>query len=439
MEKKIEKAKKLSSRPFPLLPASIGVVLCAGFTAALTVWLGSVPLSSAIVAPGVVSVESSRKSVQHLEGGIVGRILVRDGASVKRGDVVVELRNVAASAAVDRLKTQHFEALANLARLIAERDGLESISFPDTLSEAKDDLLAVAAMAGQQKVFQSRRKLQEEKLSVIEKKIAQVGEERAGLVGQVDAASQQMGLLAEERQDLERLYKRKLLRKSRYLKLKRRQAEVGGRIAKLKAAVSEAEQEILELKLKKSELRASRTAAVVDELRIQQAEAYELSRELAAAHDVLARTLIRSPIDGTIVNLKVHSQGGVIGAGQTLMEVVPVSDDLIVEARVRPKDIGAVRAGLQAHVVLATLSRRHSRPIAGVLQSVSADRLVDQISGNPFYRVRVSLDKASVKIQDNRLLAGMGADVFIQTGTRTPLEYLTAPILKSIARGMREN
>ena len=195
---------------------------------------------------------------------------------------------------------------------------------------------------------------------------------------------------------------------------------------------------ILEFQLKSTELSATRITQAVETYRAQSHRAYELSRSLQAAEDVQRRTEIRSPIEGTVVNLQVHTTDGVVSPGQTVMEIVPSSDELVVEARIRPEQREAVRAGLEAHIQLTSTSPRESQPIAGVLESVSADRLIDQRTGTPFYLVRVLLDNASIKAQGAGLVPGMGADVFIQTGQRTPLQYLADPILRSLDRGFRE-
>ncbi|MBU2583568.1 MAG: HlyD family type I secretion periplasmic adaptor subunit [Alphaproteobacteria bacterium] len=435
---KTQMQKAVPSRPFPLLPMVLGLSTCAVFTITMLAWLGAAPLSSAVIAGGIVSVESYRKAVQHLEGGIVDAILVRDGDMVEAGDVLVELQQVAASADVDRIRTQYFEALANVARLEAEREGANIVTFPSNLADNPHPL-AKAAMAGQQKVFLSRVKLHKETFSVLDQKIAQLTEQKRGLAGQLAATRQQIVLFAEERKDMETLYKKKLLRKSRYLELQRRQAELDGKQSELEAGISEAEQEVLELELKKQELRTSTLATVTAEHNAQQARSYELSRELAAKADVLARSQIRSPISGTVVNLQIHSKDGVIAPGQTLLEIVPESDTLIVEARVRPEDIEEVHAGQSANVILTTFNRRFGRPLPGKLESVSADRLTDDLTGQPYYLVRVGLDKRAAETDRIKVMAGMGADVFIQTGERTPLQYIAGPILKTFMRGMREN
>ncbi|MDX2290300.1 MAG: HlyD family type I secretion periplasmic adaptor subunit [Hyphomicrobiaceae bacterium] len=427
-----------SRGPFPLAVMVLGVSLCATFLGGLTAWGALSPISGAVIAAGVVSVESYRKTVQHLEGGIVAAIRVNDGDRVAAGDVLVDVRDVAVTANVDRLQTEYFESLAAGARLTAERDSAAEIAFPVPLTDSKDKM-AAAAMASQLKVFASRRELARQTVSVIDKKVGQLAEEMKGYRGRITSVEKQAKLVAEQKADAEILFDKKLMRKSRFLDLQARQAELEGQRSGLVSEIARAEQEILELELKKKEVLAATAAAVTAELREVDARSYQLSRELAAARDVLVRTQVRSPIAGTVVNLQVHSIGGVISAGQTLMEIVPENDALIVEARIRPEDIEVVRPGLDANVVLATLNRRYTQPLAGTLDSVSADRLTDPLTGMGYYLARITLDKASVTVQGQTLLAGMGADVFIKTGERTVLDYIAAPVVRTFMRGMREN
>ncbi|MDZ4843606.1 MAG: HlyD family type I secretion periplasmic adaptor subunit [Hyphomicrobium aestuarii] len=425
--------------PFSRAQLLATISLFAVFFGTMTAWSSFAPIGSAVIAPGVVSVESHRKAIQHLEGGIVNRILVKDGSRVKPGDVVVELRDIAITANVDRLKSQYYEAVATTARLTAERDGASELKFSDEiLKAAVTDTAAKNAVAAQRKLFQSRNELNEQKLSGIAKKIDRLAEQRDGLTKQLKALDAQMAVREQEEKDATALFNKQLARKSRVLDAQRSRAELDERGSELASELAQAEQQMTEQELKKTELNSANLTAVVEDLRARQARAHELSRELIAAQDILARSQIRAPIEGTVVGLQVHSRDGVISPGQTLMEIVPLTDKLVVEARVRPEDIEEVRAGLPATVVLNTLTRRYSQPIRGTVESVTADRLVDKLTSRPYYGVRISLEAASLDPSESKLLAGMSADTFIVTGERTPLAYLTAPLVRTFNRGMRE-
>jgi HlyD family type I secretion membrane fusion protein len=405
----------------------------------MAVWSSLAALGSAVVAPGLVSVETHRKAVQHLEGGIVGRIHVKDGSRVARGDLLVELKNVASKSNVERLKSQFYEALAGAARLTAERDGLQEIVFPDSLvAIAADEPVARSAMAAQVRIFDSRRDLTGQKLSVLDKRIDRLQEERNGLRRQIEAVEAQFALNTNEMTDATQLFEKQLIRKSRLTDVQRSRAQLEERRSALQSSLAQTDQQMTEMELRKSELLSSTLTSVVEEIRARQARAHELSRELVAAQDMLQRTRIEAPIEGTVVGLQIHSRDGVIAPGQTLMEIVPLSDDLVVDARVRPEDIEDVQTGLEARVVLNTLSRKFSQPLSGKITQVSADRLIDKLTGRPHYHVRVSLDPASLQPGETKLLAGMSADVFIRTSDRTPFAYLTAPLVRTFHRGMRE-
>ena len=439
MSKKKVSPLDTASTPFSRLHIMAGAGLVVTFTAVMALWSSLAALGSAVVAPGLVSVETHRKAVQHLEGGIVGRIHVKDGSRVARGDLLVELKNVASKSNVERLKSQFYEALAGAARLTAERDGLQEIVFPDSLvAIAADEPVARSAMTAQARIFDSRRDLTGQKLSVLDKRIDRLQEERTGLRRQIEAVEAQFELNAKEMADATQLFEKQLIRKSRLTDIQRSRAQLEERRSGLQSSLAQTDQQMTEMELRKSELLSSTLTSVVEEIRARQARAHELSRELVAAQDLLQRTRIVAPIDGTVVGLQIHSRDGVIAPGQTLMEIVPVSDDLVVDARVRPEDIEDVQTGLEAQVVLNTLSRKFNQPLTGKITQVSADRLIDTLTGRPHYHVRVSLDPDSLQPGETKLLAGMSADVFIRTSDRTPFAYLTAPLVRTFHRGMRE-
>jgi HlyD family type I secretion membrane fusion protein len=427
------------NQPFAHWHSTFALGTIAMFFGVMAAWGSLAPLGSAVVAPGIVSVESHRRAIQHLEGGIIGRLLVNEGSQVNKDDVVIELRDVAAAAAVDRIKAQYFEALANVDRLASERDGFTEIAFSPEVQEASREEPVRNAMASQKKIFESRRILQEQKLAVLTKRGERLIEEKHGLNEQIKSVDLQIALRKQEYADAAGLLEKQLIRKTAVVDIQRSIAQIEERRSNLQSSLLQAEQQIIETELRKSELVSASLAAIDDELRSRQARAHELSRELVAAQDILARTKIRSPINGTVVGLQVKTRGAVIAPGQLLMEIVPLGDDLVIEARVRPEDIEEIRVGLPTLVMMNTLTRRSSQPIKGTLENVSADRLLDKLTGRAYYLVRIALDPASLAASEAKPVAGMSADVFVQTGERTPLAYLAAPIVRSFHRGMREN
>ncbi len=246
-------------------------------------------------------------------------------------------------------------------------------------------------------------------------------------------------LIAEELDVVRKLVDDKLARLPRLLALKRSRAEIESEIAKNQAAIARAEQQIQEARLRIAQLRASAIAQVAEELSKVQAVVYETSQKLVAAENVVTRTAIRSPIDGAVVGLKVHTHGGVIAPGQALLDVIPVSDNLIVQASIDPRDIDEMQVGLPATVEIMSFNRRTRVPIDGKVQSVSADRLMDARTGQIYYLALIELSGESPGLLQVSLVPGMSAEVMIKTGARTPLEYLMLPIMRNLNKALRES
>ncbi|WP_299845903.1 HlyD family type I secretion periplasmic adaptor subunit [uncultured Paracoccus sp.] len=424
--------------PFGRGLALAGFGVIAVFAGTFYVWAAAAPIEGAVVAPGLVSVDTSVRTVQHLEGGIIQDILVRDGDQVEPGQVLIRLQNTVPSSSLNEVQAQYFEARATEARLLAEQQGLDAISFPGELTEKIGDSAAQSAMAGQQGIFDSRRTLMTDRLTIFERTTDGLETEIEGLEGQIAASESRQKLLGEELADVQRLFDRNLTDKPRLLQLQRDAAQLEGEIASYRAAIGTAEQKIAETALRRSELKNAMETEVVQQLRDSRARAYELSQRLAAARDVMGRTEIRSPVSGVVTGLQVHTVGGVIAAGQPLMDVVPVSDKLVVQATIDPLDIDQVTAGQEAQVWLSALNRRSQHPIEGVVQTVSADRLVDPQTGAPYYLARVELQRAEIEKGGMPLQPGMSAEVMIHTGARTTLDYLLSPITQFLTRAMRE-
>ncbi len=427
-------------RPFPIVAILAGFLTIAAFGGGLAAWSLTAPIEGAVISPGVVSVASYRKTIQHLEGGIVDEILVKEGDAVEEGGLLIRLSNVRSAAEASQLRDQYVEATAIVARLLAERDNQPTITFPDDLiAFADEDVSVERALRGQEGVFASRRKNLDDRLSVLLQQIEQTQAEITGLEGQIKATETQLDLAREEHEEIRGLFDQGLIPKPRMLELQGRVAALEGTESELRSSIARERKSILETEVQMGELRTEAIAEITEQLRAERARVHELAQEMVAADDVLKRTEIRSPIDGVVVNLQVHTRDGVIAAGQPLLEVVPSSDELVVEALIDPEDIEEVRAGLPAHVQLTSINRRRRTPIDGHVLSVSADRLTDEQTGEAYYRARIQLNADALATMGDTLLAGMGADVFILTGARTPFEYLLDPITRSLQLGLREN
>ncbi len=402
-------------------------------------WAALAPLKSAAIAPGVVAVESNRKTIKHLEGGIVGEIGVRDGDVVTAGQVLIRLDDTQARVTLERLKGRTVAARALEARLIAERDGSGRIVFPVSLTENGGDRENAETLAGQLKIFTTRKEAVAAQESILKQQSAQLNEEITGLKGLIAAENTQIKLIRSEIADVQSLVAKGLAKRPRLLALQRQQAEIEGARSRNIASVARAKQQIAETRLRVSELKTQKLNQVVEELRATQTELFDLEERIRSAEDVLVRTRIKAPLDGTIVGLQIHTPGGVVGPGEPLMDLVPSGAGLIIESQVDPNDIDVVHAGLPAQVRLTAFNQRNLSPIDGKVLTVSADRLTDERSGVPYFLARVVLVEDLSKDLAVALYPGMQAEVMIVTGERTVLDYIFRPLARSLGRAFRED
>lgn len=416
-----------------------GCALVGVFIIGFGTWSAFAPLESAAMAPGMVVSESNRKTIQHLEGGIIAEILVKDGDVVHAGQTLIRLDDTKARTTLASLQGQLWDARAREARLLAERDEAPEIRFPDLLlAHAKDPVVA-QAMTGQKKIFETRRSLLESKIAATRERINQVHEEIRGHEAEEAAARRRIDLINEEIKGVQTLLAKGLARKPRLLELQRQLAEIEGRRGDIVAQIARAKQTIAESEINILSLRNDAQKEVADELRETQKKIHELSEHAEAAANVMARTEIKAPQDGIVTNLMVHTPGGVINQGEPLMDLVPKADRLVVEARVRPEDIDRVHEGLPAQVRLLPYKQRRTPPVNATVIYVSADRLVDKRTGQPYYAAKLRLDeKELAEIKDVKLVPGMPSEAMIKTGETTVAAYALSPIIDSFHRAFRE-
>jgi HlyD family secretion protein len=422
-----------------LAASAFGVV--SVFVLGFGVWATQAPLESAAIAGGAVEAESSRKTIQHLEGGIVGRILVEDGDEVAAGQILIQLDDTGARAAVQVLQGQLWNAQAQEARLLAERDARATVEFPQAFSKImQDDVTLAAIMAGQTKIFDTRRKLQASRLEVIEQRKAQTEREIVGLQFLESAATKRAAIIREEIGVVAPLVGKGLQTRPRLLQLEREQAEIDGRIGGAQAQISRAEQSIGESMAMMLKLESDYYTEIAQTLRDTQAQIFQLIERIQAARDVLARTEIRAPEAGTITDLRIHTPGGVVAAGEPLLDLVPRQDRLIVRVQVKPEDIDLVRPGLEARVRLLPYKHRRIPPVDGILTYVSADRLIDKLTERAYYTAQVRIDQASLRaLPEVKIIPGMPVEVMVKTGQFTVAHYVLRPFLDSFNRAFRED
>jgi HlyD family secretion protein len=414
------------------------LILC--FVLGLGTWSGFAPLESAAVASGVVESESSRKTIQHLEGGIIRKILVADGDVVRAGQTLISLEDTKARAEVQSLQGQLWDATAREARLQAEQHGIERVSFPAKLEMMQNESPPVAAvLAAQQGIFETRRQVFQSQAAVNREKRSQVEKEIEGLRAQESAASRRVEIVREEAATVAMLVDKGLERRPRLLNLQREMADIEGRRGEIVAQISRAEQVINESQATLLKLESDRQNEISQSLREAQNQIFQIRERLQAADDQLLRTAVRAPEDGVVTELRIHTLGGVIGAGAPLMDLVPRQDRLIVTARVRPEDIDVVRPGLSADVNLLPYNQRRVPRIQGTVTHVSADRLVDKRTDQPYYAAKIRMHPRIAGIDGVQIVPGMPAQVFIKTGRGTVALYALRPLLDSFNNAFHED
>ncbi|HZT50640.1 MAG TPA: HlyD family type I secretion periplasmic adaptor subunit [Stellaceae bacterium] len=421
----------------PLVVA--GGLLVSVFLVGFGIWATFAPLETAVVASGTVVSESSRKTIQHLEGGIVAAILVKDGDAVKAGQTLIRLDDTKARTTYEADSGQLVDLRAAEARLIAQRDDDASIAFPEDLIARKAETAVGQSLAGQQKIFDTRRALEASKIAAIRERINQSREEIVGYQAEVQAADRRTALLNEEIKGALEMLQKGLERKPHYLELQRNLADIQGKRGETVAQIARAKETIAESEVNILNVKNDDQKQAADELRDTQRKIHELSEETEAARAVMDRTRVRAPVDGIVTDLRVHTVGGVVTAGEPLLDLVPQSDRLVIEAEVRPVDIDRLRQGLSAQVRLLPYKSRRTPPLDATVTYVSADRLVDKRTNQPYFSVKLAVDDAQLKaMPEVSLVPGMPAETMIRTGVTTVALYALAPVLDSFHRAFHE-
>lgn len=417
--------------------ARSGVLIIGVFFIGFGAWSVFAPLESAAIAPGLVEVETRRKTVQHLEGGIVGAILVQDGQRVGRGEIVLRLDDTKARTSLSVLESRLWDGLAAEARLLAERAGTDRVSYPEELSRLADTSPVVARIiAGQNKIFDSRRALHASKTRLIEQRIAKTKEEITGLNAQEAATERRIGFVRKELAAVKELYLKGYERQPRMLALEGDQAELEGLRARLSSDIARAQQSIAEAELSILNLNNALQQEISAEMQDTRQKVLQTREHIHQWRDVMKRTEVRAPESGVVTSLKVLSTGAVVGPGEPLMEIVPQQDRLVVTVQVKPEDIELVHAGLPAQVHLTPYKQRHVPPVDGKVIYVSADAIVHKQTGMAFFEAKIELDPSKAEGID--ILPGMPAQAMIRTGERTVALYALSPILDSFDRAFRD-
>jgi HlyD family type I secretion membrane fusion protein len=426
----------LKSNPTPVIRLGLLVILI-GFVGFLA-WAALAPLDAGVTASGTVTVESKRKTIQHLNGGIVQEILVKDGDVVRKDQVLIRLDPTQIEAQRQITRNQLVIAKAIQARLLAERMGEDNPSFDDSIFNPKDEPIVREAITTQMALFRSRRQTLMGQLSILDTSIRGLEQQIEGLQALERGKAEQEKLLRDEAQSLRALLEKGYVPRNRIFELERAIADISSRRSGDLADIGRAQAALNELRLKKLQLQKEYHKEVESQLTDAQRDVASLRERLVALDDELSRVEIRSPADGIVVGLNVHTIGGVIRAGEPILDLVPEGDPLIIEARIKPHLIEKVAVDLSALVRFVALDSLNP-VVNGKVIGVSADVLTDKVTGEPYYVARIMVPQEEMlKLKYERINPGMPVDVVIKTGERSLLEYLLRPLLSHLFLALRE-
>lgn len=416
--------------------AVVGVLVFGG-----GIWAGTASLSGAVLAPGKVVVESSVKKVQHATGGTVAEIYVKDGDRVEQGALLVRLDETITRANLQIITKQLDELAVRKMRLMAERDGAEALTVPPPLQSHLEEPEVAALVAAERRLFESRRDARMGQKAQLSERIAQLRQEADGLAAQQWAKGNEINLVSKELEGAEILWERKLISVAKFTGLQREAARLEGERAQLRSQHAQTKGRISETELQIIQLDQDLRTEVMKELREVTAKEAELVERRIGAEDQLRHIEIRAPRAGVVHQLAVHTVGGVIGQGETLMLIVPEQDALVVEAKVAPQDIDNVRIGQHAFIRFTAFDQRTTPEFEAHVTLVSADLTTEQQTGASYYVARLSLSTettVSGKRIDLSLVPGMPAEVHIRTGERTAMSYFLKPLSDQFARAFIE-
>jgi len=422
------------------VPKTIGFLIITIVFGFLMGWSYMAPLESAAYAPGFVTVESYRKTIQHLEGGIVKEIQTKDGELVNKGDLLIVIDDTQLKAQLEILDAQYIAALALSARLEAERDGLTTITFSPYLHTRENDNEVQDVVRIQKQVFNSRKAAREGEIEVLKQRIEQLREQINGLKEQQKSDKKQISLYDEEIVEFKALLKQGYTDKTRMREMERRVAELEGEVAKTKSNIGASKIKMGETKLEIIQIENKHQLEVAEQLSQTVTKINDLEERRLAIQDKLTRTKIVAQDSGMVLGMTVHTIGGVIAPGKPILEIVPQGENLIIEAQVSPVDIDRVHTGLISEVRFSAFNSATTPVIDGEVITVSADSLTDSNTGMPYYLARIRVTPEGYEnLGDLKLLPGMPADTLIKTGERTLFEYLIKPITNAFARSFKED
>ena len=422
--------KRLARIGFGLIFVTFGV---------LGVWAACAPLSSAVIGQGTVTVESNRKTVQHLEGGLLRKILIHEGDQVRAGQLLFELDPLQPTANLGIVRNQLFTLLARADRLNSERNHLSRVQFsPEVLAQLGDPIVSQAVQA-ERRQFEERQGTITGQVEILESRVGQYREQIAGIDQQRASMEEQVGYLTEELSGLNELYKKNLVPRPRVLALERERAQIKGGIGKALAEKAQAQKAIGEASLQARQIRQQFDQDIAKELADIQAQTTDLREKYTVAADVAKRVKIVAPVSGTVQNLRVFTEGAVIRPAEPLVDIAPAQGGMVIHAQFSPNDIDSVHPGMVAELRFPSFHARSIPVVEGRVGTVSQDRLVDEATRIPYFLVIVHIKDSDLPAElKDRLKAGLPAEVVVPTGERSALEYIFNPLADAMHRTMRE-
>jgi epimerase transport system membrane fusion protein len=437
MINKISENSGLSSSDQPI--RTIGVIIVLTTLGVFGIWAALAPLDSSALATGVVVVKAYKKTVQHLDGGIVSKILTKDGAIVEEGQALLILDDAQIKAQLEIARGENITRAAQVARLGAERDQLKNVDYPALLNEPNNTRALDARMA-ETNVFNAHKSSQLGQIGVLTQRISQIISKINGLQGQISSKKQLVSSYSEESQDLKELLAEGFADKQRLREVDRSHAIQTGDIAQLESEIATNQMLISETRLQILQVQKQFQEEVASKLSEAQAQLNDAQQRVLASQDKLERVIIKAPASGMVLGLAAHTENGVITPGHPILDIVPQGAELIIEAQVSPMDIDRVTVGLQTEIRFSAFKQSQTPKMEGKLISLSPDSITNEKNGSSYYLAKIEVTPESLKkLGDLQLLPGMPAEVLINTGERTLFRYLAQPASNFFARSFIED
>lgn len=402
-------------------------------------WTILAKIQGAVIATGQVAVEGKPKIVQHLDGGIVSDITVKEGDVVEKGQTVLTLDKTILNANLEAAQTNYYENQALISRLTAEKLGQDRIFWSKSLLGKGKTSRVRVAMDGQEQLFNARRIALEGEINQFAQRIEQLKDEDRGLVSEIDFTRSELVLVEQEFNKLSDLLRQNLISRNRVTDLERDRTRLRNAVSKLDARRTGVMNGIKEAQLQISQVQRLRNEEVLTELRLAQTQAESYSEALKTVSSKNKLVTIKAPVSGVVHEMTVFTIGGVIAPGQEIMKIIPERESLVISAQVMPQDLDQVTLGQDTNVIFSSLKQSSAPELDGTVSYISADNLIDPITGVPYFLVEVEIEDAQIpKLNGQSLVAGMPADIFIQTDKQSVLDYLLGPLKNTLKKTMRD-